>query len=280
MVRNLVKRFLSNSSIPQSVAEPLPFLSRDRAATLLERYRSRHIERTGYATVADYCDSVDHVPELTGRQGDLKDVQRPWAFKTILALVPPGGRLLEIGAGKPDVAEALCDCGYKVIAVDPYQGAGNGPTEFTEYRKHFPKVEIRRELFTESLELMPASFDAIYSISTLEHIADLNPIFRGIRKFLKPGNGLSIHCIDVVTRGMDDAYHLQQAAKLLRLHGEPDGAWDQLLTRANEDLETYFLGPSGHQLWRGSTPYEKFPYRKVMSLQTYARTSDLLLPNL
>jgi SAM-dependent methyltransferase len=248
---------------------------------LRSRYQSRRIERVSYATVADYCDSVDHLPELTGRQGDLKDVQRPWAVKTLLNLIPkPGATLVEIGAGLPDVAQALVECGYRVIAVDPYEGAGNGPTEYEVYRKRFPRVDIRRQLFDVTLDIPPQSVDAVYSISTLEHIPDLRPVFQAIAKFLKPDVGLSLHCIDVVTRGMDEAYHLEQAAKLLQWHGEPDGAWDRLLAKANDDLETYFLGPSGHQLWRGATPYEKFPYRKVLSLQTYARTSDLLLPNL
>lgn len=275
MVGRLVRRFLPGGrSGPQTILTP------ERAAQVRSRYEPRRIERVSYATVADYCDSVDHLPELTGRQGDLKDVQRPWAVKAILGLVPAGGTLVEIGAGLPDVAQALVECGYRVIAVDPYEGAGNGPTEYEQYRKRFPRVDIRRQLFDVSLDLPPKSVDAVYSISTLEHIPDLNPVFEGIAKFLKPDTGLSLHCIDVVTRGNDEAYHLQQAAKLLQWHGEPAGAWDRLLARANDDLETYFLGPSGHQLWRGATPYDQFPYRKVLSLQTYARTSDLLLPSL
>jgi 2-polyprenyl-3-methyl-5-hydroxy-6-metoxy-1,4-benzoquinol methylase len=281
MVRRLIQS-LSRGQSPAAAEPPPPapeaILPPDRARAVEQRYRNQKPPaRISYATVADFCDSVDHLPEITGRQGDLKDVQRPWAVKMILALVPRGATLVEIGAGMPDVAQALVDCGYRVIAVDPYEGAGNGPTEYEAYKARFPRVDIRRQLFDETLDLT-APVDAVYSISTLEHIDDLEPVFRAIRKFLKPETGLSVHCMDVVTRGMDDAYHLRQAAQLLHLHGEPGGAWDALLQQANQDLETYFLGPSGHQLWRGATPYEKFPYRKVLSLQSYARTPDLLLP--
>jgi len=282
MVRRLIQALSGGgppATAPQSAPASDAILSPERARQVEQRYRNPAAPpaKVSYATVADYCDSVDHLPEITGLRGDLKDVQRPWAVKMILALVPPGATLVEIGAGMPDVAQVLVDCGYRVMAVDPYEGAGNGPTEYEAYKARFPRVDIRRQLFDETLRLAEP-VDAVYSISTLEHIDDLTPVFRAIRKFLKPATGLSIHCIDVVTRGMDDAYHLRQAAQLLRLHGQPEGAWDTLMHQANQDLETYFLGPSGHQLWRATTPYEKFPYRKVLSLQSYARTSDLLLP--
>ena len=65
-----------------------------------------------YGTVQDYCDSYDHLPALATEAHDLKDCQRPWTFKTILGAVPYGGRLLEIGAGEPIVAELLSCLGY------------------------------------------------------------------------------------------------------------------------------------------------------------------------
>ena len=39
---------------------------------------------TSYATVRDYCESVDLLPEITPTDGDLKNVQRPWALKAFL----------------------------------------------------------------------------------------------------------------------------------------------------------------------------------------------------
>ena len=56
-----------------------------------------------YATVRDYCQSVDLLPEITGTDGDLKNVQRPWALKAVLGCMPPPARLLEIGGGELDV---------------------------------------------------------------------------------------------------------------------------------------------------------------------------------
>jgi 2-polyprenyl-3-methyl-5-hydroxy-6-metoxy-1,4-benzoquinol methylase len=252
-------------------------LTSTRARELVSRYRDRTAPPPySYATVEDFCDSVDNLPQLTGLQGDLKDVQRPWTAKALLNLVAPGSTLIEIGAGRPEVAQLLADCGYNVIAVDPYEGAGHGPTEYEAYKQHYPRVKIVKRLFEESLDLPQA--DAIYSISTLEHLPDLQPVFRAIVKHLKPG-GLSLHSVDIVTQGNAADWHHQLARNTLAFHGAGD-VWDSLLEQANRDLETYWLGPSGHQLWRGKTPYKDFPFRKVLSLQTHARTPDLLLPNL
>ena len=44
---------------------------------------------TSYATVRDYCESLDELPQITALDGDLKNVQRPWAVKAMLANVPP-----------------------------------------------------------------------------------------------------------------------------------------------------------------------------------------------
>ncbi|BDC52989.1 hypothetical protein F183_A53040 [Bryobacterales bacterium F-183] len=245
------------------------FVSSERAATLAAHYRGRRIPNLSYATVEDYCDSVDGLPEITGLQGDLKDVQRPWTAKAVMALAPPGGTLLEFGAGRPDVGALLADCGYQVIAVDPYEGAGRGPTAYDAYRREFPQVDIRRGLFDVNMPL-EKQVDVIYSISTLEHIHDLEPVFEGIRKHLKPG-GISLHCVDVVIKGAAEEYHRDVARQVLAFHGYAAPAWENLEIKANADLETYFLGPSGHQLWRGATPYREFPFRRVISLQIWAR---------
>jgi SAM-dependent methyltransferase len=245
------------------------FLTQDRASEILARYRDRKVPNLSYATVEDYCDSVDHLPEITGLRGDLKDVQRPWTAKTLISLLPPkGSTLLEFGAGRPDVAALLASCGYKVITFDPYEGGGRGPTDYEEYRREFPQVDIRQGLFDDSTEFKGKA-DAIYSISTLEHIPDPSAVFRGIRKFLKPG-GISLHCVDIVVKGAAEEFHRDVAGRVLEFHGAPQ-SWDAFVSQAQYDVDTYFLGPSGHQMWRGAVPYREFPFRRVISLQTWAR---------
>ena len=92
----------------------------------------------------DFCDSVDHLHPLATANGDLKDCQRPWVFKAILAKVAYGGRLLEIGGGEPLVADLLNRLGYQVWVVDPYDGSGNGPQDFERFRADCPGLKFVR----------------------------------------------------------------------------------------------------------------------------------------
>src|SRR4051812_4948105 len=233
---------------------------------------------TSYATVADYCESLDELRAITPVDGDLKNVQRPWAAKAILANVPPPARLLEIGGGEPTVCGFLEELGYDVTLVDPYDGFGNGPTNFDRYVKDFPNVSIVREYFRPGLPgLTPGSFDAIFSVSVLEHMPPeaLSSCFKAIGEFLAP-TGASIHCFDFILQGAGDSYDLEHAPKILAAQAEITGAaqdssFEELLQRVRGDVETFFLSPQGHHHWRGGRDYSEFPFRKVVSLQTIAR---------
>ena len=130
-------------------------------------------------------------------------MQRPWALKAILAAVPRGGKLLEIGAGQPFVADLLARLGYDVWLVDPYDGSGNGPVEYETFRAACPQVRFVRANFDDQLLEIPASsFDCVYSISVLEHIdlPGLDGVIEGMRRCLLP-SGRSIHAVDHVHRG-------------------------------------------------------------------------------
>jgi hypothetical protein len=198
-----------------------------------------------------------------------------------------GGRLLEIGAGEPAVAAALHELGYDVTVMDPYEGAGNGPTAYAEYRLRFREVRIIKAEFDENApEIAGESFDGIYSISVLEHIRHhrFDGLFAGIAQHLRPG-GQSVHCIDHVLEGAGRDYHLEGLKAILRgqdalRHAgrnegdrdpvECDQATEGVLDTLDRDLETFYLSPQGHHLWRGGQPYEAFPFRKVVSIQTCA----------
>ncbi|MGH7898498.1 MAG: class I SAM-dependent methyltransferase [Candidatus Binatia bacterium] len=237
----------------------------------------------GYATVEDFCDSADSLSEICQLDGDLKNVQRPWMVKAVLGRVPPGSRLLEIGAGEPLVAAALHDLGYRVTVVDPYEGAGHGPTDYEQYVRTFPDVRIIRGEFAPGMpQLAGECFDCIYSISVLEHVAHdrIGDLFAGIAELLRPG-GESLHSIDHVAAGRGAAYHEDGLRAVL--HGQErlrrpaaEGSADverglrELLRRMENDLETFYLSPQGHHQWRGGRPYREFPFRKVVSIHSCA----------
>jgi hypothetical protein len=262
------------------MSQPLRLLRNSAdAAAIVARFSGRSPgEEFSYATVRDFCESVDELPQITALDGDLKNGQRPWAAKAILANVPPPARLLEIGGGEPIVSGFLSELGYDVTLVDPYDGFGNGPTDYQRYVEQFPHVKIVREYFRPGLPgLAPHSFDAIFSISVLEHIPpdSLPACFDAIADFLAPG-GLSAHCFDFILQGDGDAHDLVNAQRILAEQkrvtgGTDDLSFDELLQRLRADVETFFLSPQGHHHWRGGQAYPAFPFRKVVSLQTVAR---------
>jgi glycosyltransferase involved in cell wall biosynthesis len=249
---------------------------------LVKRYSETKFPALSFATVRDYCDSTEHLKFLC-TMNDLKDVQRPWMVKALIGEQKPGGSILEIGAGEPAVASVIQSLGWKVTACDPYDGSGHGPTEFEHYRKLYPRVKIVRAAFDPAVaEPMRGQLDAVYSISVLEHVQgeSLEKAFAAIEMALKPG-GLSVHCADTVVQGNGTEFHIEQMARILqfqkRLGGEDDG-WDgclnavqDLCAAAMTDLEAFFLGPQGHNLWRGAMTYETFPFRKVISVQFVSR---------
>ena len=253
-------------------------LSIDQKHSLLQRFLNRPASELTYGTVRDYCDSSDHISFLAQLQGDLKDLQRPAALKTVVGLLHPGSSLLEVGAGEPVVAGVLSDLGYHVTVVDPYDGSGNGPTDFGSYSSKYPNVQLIRACFSDSLrELEPTTYDCVYSISVLEHVHQpgLAALFRGIRRFLRPG-GYSAHFIDHVLAGDGANFHLRQIAEILTLQSElasePRGQVTidliNLLNTLTSDNDTYYLSADGHNRWRGSTSYNSFPFRKVVSLHS------------
>jgi 2-polyprenyl-3-methyl-5-hydroxy-6-metoxy-1,4-benzoquinol methylase len=233
-----------------------------------ERYAGFAVPRVGYATVRDYVDSSEHLRPLATAAGDLKDVQRPWMLKAVLGTVPAGGRVLEIGAGEPLVADLLARLGYEVWVVDPYDGSGNGPVEFERYRRGSPGLHFVRDRFSDELaEIEPGAFDCVYSISVLEHIdpEGIDGVVRGIRRALKP-SGTTIHAVDHIERGEGGEHSLALLGHVTVGLGVPAEELEAALARLSEDTETYYLSAEAHDRWRGELPYEAFPMRACVSV--------------
>jgi methyltransferase family protein len=250
----------------------------------LRQYQQRPVPELSYATVRDFCDSADHLAEVMLFNGDMKDVQRTWAIKTILGRVPIGGKLLEIGAGEPIVANALQTLGYDVTIIDPYDGTGNGPRAYEQFVLSYPRIKILRAYFEKDIPLLLGqAYDCIYSVSVLEHIPRerLADLFAAISAHLRSG-GCSMHCIDEIMAGPKaDGQHTGLREILLwqtRLR-IPDASEQDLRERTSQlmdeyfktmaaDVETYYLSALGHNVWRGSRQYDEFPFRRVVSVQS------------
>jgi len=245
-----------------------PLFSDARLQELTVRYKDYSIQPVSYATVKDFCDSFDHLRPFAVLSGDLKDVQRTWTIKTLLAILPKSARILEIGAGEPWVCDFIARLGYEVWICDPYDGTGNGPVDYERYRLECPNIRFVRAFFNPvALDVLEQYFDVIFSISVLEHVPidDLEEVFKGIRKYLKP-SGYSIHSVDHVHKGAAAYEHLQVLRRINSMSGNTDEDLDAIIRALSDDIETYYLSAEGHNLWRGGVAYEKFPMRVCVSI--------------
>jgi glycosyltransferase involved in cell wall biosynthesis/SAM-dependent methyltransferase len=239
-------------------------------------------QQIGYATVRDYSDSADSMRALTMLQQDLTGVQRPWTVKAILGKVPRGSRLLEIGAGEPWVADILSRAGYEVWGADPYDFPCNGLPEMLRFMRECPAVRFIRNAFSDDLmDIPPASFDCVYSVSLLDKLEEQAVLaaLRGIARFLKP-TGVSIHALDFVQRGMGSREDLKRLELLASHFGLDDVELRSTLHQMDRDLDLFTLSAESLNRMRGSRPYDEFPMRKWASVHfvTSARNVTRNLP--
>lgn len=244
------------------------FFDAERRAALALRYKDFVVPCISLGTVRDYCDSADNLGPLSSIQQDLKDLQRCWILKAVLASCALGTKLVEIGAGEPVVAGLLSRFGYDVTVVDPYDGCGNGPTDLETFRAQYPDVRFKTEYLGPDTNFSGECFDAFYSISVLEHVPldSIGGVFDGIRKASRP-RAITIHAVDHVLRGPGSDYHVRLLAKVANACGAPMSDLWELLGSAEEDVETYFLSAEAHNRWRGEKPYDSFPMRRCISVQ-------------
>jgi SAM-dependent methyltransferase len=98
------------------------------------------------------------------------------------SLRPPPARVLEIGAGDGELARALRDEGFDVVAIDPDpRGAGV------------------REVALIDLDEPAASFDAAVAVTSLHHVEPLEASLQRLAEVLAPGGLLVVDEFDVGT---------------------------------------------------------------------------------
>lgn len=116
--------------------------------------------------------SIEHLHTLRAQE-----------LRQIVAQFPPGASVLEIGAGTGAQALALSHLGFRVTAIDLPQSG------YSEHRVY--PVEDYDGL---NLPCADHSLDLVYSSNVLEHVRDLVPLQREIRRVLKP-TGYCVHVL-------------------------------------------------------------------------------------
>jgi crotonobetainyl-CoA:carnitine CoA-transferase CaiB-like acyl-CoA transferase len=130
------------------------------------------------------------------------------------ALPPPPARVLEIGAGGGELAAALADAGYDVVAIDP---AGQVP-EVLAVPLH-------------ELEAPRASFDAAVAVVSLHHVEPLAESCRRLAELVRPGGALVVDEFDV------ERFDERAARWLLQRRGE-GGDPTAMVANLREHLHT------------------------------------------
>ena len=134
------------------------------------------------------------------------DMAYPDLAAFVLSQLPePPARVLEVGCGRGDLARALADAGYDVVAIDPE--APEGPL--------FRRVSL--EDFDE-----PGPFDAVVASRSLHHIRDLDGALDKISNLLDPSGAVVLN--EFACDRLDDAtadWYYGQRRALAAAHGRP-----------------------------------------------------------
>ncbi len=273
--RGLKRRFGGAGNGIPAGGQNLSAMMVDDAALwpLRELYEGRfEVAPISYATVRDYAASTETMAGLATATADMKNAQRCWMVKAVLGSVPAGGRLLEIGAGEPLVAGLLSRLGYEVTVVDPYDGSGNGPLEYDWFKALYPDLRFVRDRFPPR-QPIAASYDAVYSISVLEHVPQpaIEELVERASSLVAERGGCSIHAVDHVLAGWGADAHRDGLERIVEAAGLDPALLEETIEAMERDPETYLVSAEAHNLWRGAVPYDSYPMRRIGSVNLFSR---------
>ena len=128
---------------------------------------------------------------------DLKVYQDSFAYTFIRDNLWEGARILEIGGGESRTIKEIRGK-YDIWNLDKLEGSGFGPTDLLDDEG----FHLVKDYIGSFSRLLPeASFDLIYSISTMEHFPKdeqtVQNIINDMDRLLKPG-GFCLHSVDAL----------------------------------------------------------------------------------
>jgi SAM-dependent methyltransferase len=126
------------------------------------------------------------------------------------ALPPPPARVLDVGAGRGELAGALREAGWKVVAIDPAAADAPGVLAVALHEVAEPA----------------GSFDAAVAVLSLHHVEPLRESLVRLAELVRPGGVLVVDEFDVARFDERAARWLSgQRAALGRDHPPHAAAW-------------------------------------------------------
>lgn len=153
--------------------------------------------KAGYANLLEAHGQI-YRKDSRSDPGTLKRYQDLAVIDFLLRNIAPGARILEIGGGYSRVFNCLREK-FEFWNLDKFEGLGTGPVSRTQTAHH----TVLDYIGAFNPELPDSSFDAIISVSVLEHVPRAQDqwarIALDMKRVAKP-NALSFHCIDAILR--------------------------------------------------------------------------------
>jgi SAM-dependent methyltransferase len=232
--------------------------------------------RRHYVKLCDLADFDD--PELRARIHEIvpgleapADLHRKyWEYATLTLFLEDVGQLddeteiLSVGAGHEEVLYWLCNHVRRVVATDIY-GVGDfadreadevmlgNPSAFAPYPYREDRLEVRR-MDARALEFEDATFDAVFSLSSIEHFGspqDIVSASNEIGRVLKPGGYAFIVTECFTGRHLLNSKLVQTAIRLITLgrHCEKATPWRRSIdVFTPKELLSRIVRPSGLRL--------------------------------
>ena len=230
--------------------------------------------RRQYVKLCDLPDFDD--PEVRSRIREIAPGHEPWAevrrkfweYAMLTLFLEDVGNLdeetvaLSVGAGHEEVLFWLANKIGRVVATDIY-GEGTfveaddtmltNPGRFAPYMYREDRLDVRR-MDARSLEFQDATFDVVFSLSSIEHFGstrDIRQAAREMGRVLRPGGYAFIVTECFLSRHLTNSRLLQSGVRVATLGRVCDKA--TLRRRALDvftprELESLIVRPSGLQL--------------------------------
>jgi ubiquinone/menaquinone biosynthesis C-methylase UbiE len=224
--------------------------------------------RRHYAKVCDVADFED--PGFRARGQELRpEIDLSWQFdrknwESIMATflfeeagVLDGARVLSVGAGREAVLFWIAERAARTVAVDVYgqgefastdapAGMLTDPGAYSPFGRPLPGLEVMSLDARSMPELEDASFDAIYSLSSIEHFgspADIRAAAAEIGRLLRPG-GYAYLATELVLESAPAPLRAARGA----INRASGGRWMRRELFTRPELISQLVEPSGLQL--------------------------------